>query len=517
MARDEDDDDGLPQIGEGSQKFLDQAKKGQARNFLLVCKGNKVNYLAVRKKPVKRNELNEAKKAGYKGEGYFGVITGKGMELVFNLSTADGYTTEPVKDKILKDFLEEKADFKCKPTIAIVATLPEIPFDDEDFKNPLIARFLALGEQITRVLESNPHAESELKQTTSEIRVLLQEADFDSATPRVNALELRLQELLNGATANPAPATTTQALPPTSATPTSTTTPVVDNDELKRKLEEALNRLVPQLKQAVVSFPQRKVELLTPVALIKKQLDTGELQEARQGILSVGQLLKSVLAQGNVSSDTSTSTADPKSEYDRKLAALQPKYDRALKEMLGDTGKFRTVMTYAMEQSEAGVYGNAIKALDRLSIALEQAIASGTKETDVVPDGRVGTASATLQLRMARLSAARGIETLETALRASGDTRAAEIADVIKNIAGRFPNHLETLLENLEKATASKDNETANQIKITARKATDDWLAYLTKHELEITGCEKNPWNIPVSIKAPIHSSLQSILTQTLA
>ena len=60
MARDDDDDDSLPPLGESTDKFLDQAKKGQSRNFLLVCKGNKVKYLAVRKKPIKKNELNEA-------------------------------------------------------------------------------------------------------------------------------------------------------------------------------------------------------------------------------------------------------------------------------------------------------------------------------------------------------------------------------------------------------------------------------------------------------------------------
>ncbi|MEQ1830395.1 MAG: hypothetical protein ABL921_30840, partial [Pirellula sp.] len=294
----------------------------------------------------------------------------------------------------------------------------------------------------------------------------------------------------------------------------------VENDALKIKLQEALNKLVPQLKQAVVTYPERKVELLTPVALIKKQLDAGELQEAKQGILSVGQLLKSVLAQGTGSSDgqpPSPSPADLKAEYDRKLALLQPNYAKALQEMLGDTGKFRAVMTYAMEQAEAGVYANAIKALDRLSLAIEQAIAAGAKETDVVREGRVETASASLQLRMARLDAARGIGTLETALRTTGDTRAVEIADVIKDVAARFPNHLEVLLENLDKANDSKDDETANKIKASARNATDDWMAYLKKHELEIVGCEKNPWNIPVSIQDPISNSLQFILNTVLA
>ncbi len=390
MARDDDDDDSLPPLGENTDKFLDQAKKGQPRSFLLVCKGNKVKYLAVKKKPVKQNELNEAKKSGYKGEGYFGVITGKGMELVFNLSIADGYTAEPVKDKILKDFLEEKADFKCKPTIAIVATLPEIPFDEEDLKNPLVARFLALDVQITQVLDLNPNAEGELKQTTFEIRVLLQDADFNSAEPRVTALETRLQELLNGAVVRspappasntPSPTSTTQPIPTaTPIEPSATSpTPTVDNDALKLKLQEALNRLVPQLKQAVVTYPEKKVELLTPVAQIKKQMDAGELQEAKEGILAVSQLLKSVMAQGAAQTGSESQPQAEnalRAEYERKLAALQPSYAQALKEMIGDTSKFRTVMAFAMEQAEAGVYENAVKAIDRLAQAVAQAISS---------------------------------------------------------------------------------------------------------------------------------------------
>lgn len=203
MARDDDDDDGLPPIGEGTVDSLGEVKKGKSRCFLLICKGAKVKYLKVKKKSVKKNEIAEAKKLGYKGDAYIGIITGKGMDLVFNLAISDGYESEPVKDKALKDFLEEHANFKCKPSFAIVATPPEVPFDDEDLRNPLIARFLALGDQISQVLDSNPGAEAELKKTTSEIRVLLQDGEFDTAEPRVGSLEKRLQELLGGGGSNP--------------------------------------------------------------------------------------------------------------------------------------------------------------------------------------------------------------------------------------------------------------------------------------------------------------------------
>jgi hypothetical protein len=387
MAKDDDDDDSLPPLGENCDKFLDQAKKGQPRSFLLVCKGNKVKYLAVKKKPVKKAELAEAKKSGYKGDAYFGVITGKGMDLVFNLSMEDGYTGEPCKDKSLKDFLEEHAGFKCKPTFAIVATAPAIPFDEDDLKNPLIARFMAMGEQISNVLDVRPEAEAELTKTVTAIRLLLQDGDFTTAEPLVIALAARLQELLSGGQATTPAATPTAT--PSSPTPTpvesSQPTPTVDNDALKNKLQEALNKLVPQLKQAVATYPDKKVELLTPVAQIKKQMDAGELQEAKQGILAVGQLLKLVMAQGNTANPPAQPENDLLGEYERKLASLQPSYARALKDMLGDTSKFRTVMAYAMEQAEAGVYGNAIKAIDRLTQAIGQANAAGAKETAASP------------------------------------------------------------------------------------------------------------------------------------
>ncbi len=130
MANDDDDRDDeadLLPLGEGTVEYLDDVRKGKSRRFLMVCKGSKITFLAVKKKPVKAAELIGAKKEGYKGDGYYGLITGKGMDLVFNLSRADGYDTAPVKTKVLKDFLEEHAGFKCKPTIAIVATLPNEP------------------------------------------------------------------------------------------------------------------------------------------------------------------------------------------------------------------------------------------------------------------------------------------------------------------------------------------------------------------------------------------------------
>jgi hypothetical protein len=364
MARDEDDDDGLPPLGENTEKFLDQAKKGQALNFLLVCKGNKVKYLAVRKKPVKKNELNEAKKAGYKGEGYFGVITGKGMELVFNLAVSDGYESEPVKDKVLKDFLEDHADFKCKPTIAIVATLPEIPFDEDDLSHPLIARFVGLAQKVTDVLDNNSNAAGEIQQTSSEIRLLLQDGNFDDATPRVDAFEVRLSQLLAGESASAASAA---PQPSASQSPAPAQT---DDEARKLKLQETLNKLVPQIKQAVTTFPGRKVELLTPVAAIRKQIDDGQLEDAKQGLMGLVKTLK------DISSPQTAPPSDGSTDLTERLQRLEPQLLQAVKLNPEKGTSFMNLWNFINDKVSTGDTASALKALERLEPALLEALKS---------------------------------------------------------------------------------------------------------------------------------------------
>ena len=543
MARDDDDDDSLPPLGENTEKFLEQAKKGQARSFLLVCKGNKVKYLAVKKKPVKKNELNEAKKSGYKGEGYFGVITGKGMELVFNLSMADGYTSEPVKDKILKDFLEEKADFKCKPTIAIVATLPDVPFDDEDLKNPLIARFLALDVLITQVLDVNPAAEAELVKTTSGIRLLLQDGEFQTAEPSISTLETRLQELLNGAPPNipvpPSPlgpTSTSQPIPPAPPVPPNTPAPTapaptVDNDALKLKLQEALNKLVPQLKQAVVTYPEKKVELLTPVAQIKKQMDSGDLQEAKKGILAVGQLLKSLMSQAATTPSTSESqpqAVDPlRAEYERKLAAIKPSYDKALQDMLGDTSKFRTVMTYVTEQAEAGIFGNAIKALERLTQAVEKAISEAPKSNEQDQKSGEGTVkSAAMAFKIGRLEWAMACDEVQQQLRSlkgailqagedfdnSSLTELDNATDQLYGILGDEAQNLQDRFdENIDSQSQNEQQATLDEV----LKQMDRYESFLSGNPL-VDAATSNPFGVTVSVKDRLSNQISKLRTAFL-
>ncbi len=64
MAKSDSSSDSL---GNDTLGHLEDAKKGKARSFLLICKGSEVVYLKAGKKPVKPAEAAEAKKLGFKG------------------------------------------------------------------------------------------------------------------------------------------------------------------------------------------------------------------------------------------------------------------------------------------------------------------------------------------------------------------------------------------------------------------------------------------------------------------
>lgn len=150
-------------LGEDTVDYLEDAKKGKPRSFLIICKASDVVYLKVGKKPVKPTEAAEAKSAGHKGDAYYGVITGKGVDLVFNLALADGYKDAPVTDKKLREFVVEHTKLKLKPTFAIVASQPPIPEDDAGPGQPVAGPGGSSDEALAALNKIRPEVELALK------------------------------------------------------------------------------------------------------------------------------------------------------------------------------------------------------------------------------------------------------------------------------------------------------------------------------------------------------------------
>jgi len=108
-------------LDEDSQKYLEEAKKGKSRKFAMLCKGVTIVGLKVYKKGTETKYKKELKKEGT-GQFYYGVITGKGQNLVFQLPR-DEFDKAPTKEITLKSFLGDEADMKFKPTYELVASL----------------------------------------------------------------------------------------------------------------------------------------------------------------------------------------------------------------------------------------------------------------------------------------------------------------------------------------------------------------------------------------------------------
>ncbi|MFO0901581.1 MAG: hypothetical protein U0939_01205 [Pirellulales bacterium] len=338
-------------VSEETQACLEQAKKGKARKFVMLTKGADVVGLVLFKKGANAKYVKEAKEQG-KGTVCFGVVEGRGMDLTFKVAEADGFTKAPVRTAALKSFLEEEADFKCKPLMEVVKQLP-LALDEDD---PLVARFLRLQPQVLKACEAHPDRETELGKACETIGKLLDQGDTESAQPKLEELEKLLKSLGD----SPAQASTA----PTSKS----------DDGLAAKLRETLNKLAPQIKDFIAARPELKTSLLAPLVKIKEQIDQGDLEAAKSGLLQAAKLLKE--AAGNAPASGGTASTDAQREYEQKREAIQADYERALSERLGDVDKFRTVWTYVQEQAEAGVFGNAVKALERLAVALQTALAA---------------------------------------------------------------------------------------------------------------------------------------------
>ncbi|MCE9603732.1 MAG: hypothetical protein K8U03_02390 [Planctomycetia bacterium] len=183
-----------------TKDFLDEAKKGKPRKFVMLVKGTTIVSLVVYKKGNATKFIKQAKEDG-KGIPCFGLITGRGMDLNFQLAVSDGFEKPPIKDLILKKFLEEEAEFKCKPMVEIVATLG-VALDADD---PLHARFIKLQSTALEACEANPTEADRIGEACQKIGRLLDDDQRDTAVIEIDALEKLLAGLNPQETSGPTP------------------------------------------------------------------------------------------------------------------------------------------------------------------------------------------------------------------------------------------------------------------------------------------------------------------------
>lgn len=251
-----------PSLNADTLAFLAEVKKGKLRRFVMIAKGSSIVSLIVYKKGSVEKLKKEAKEGG-KGQFYFGVAEGSGAALGFKLAVDDGFTDAPVKNAVLKSFLAD-AGFVCKPEFVIVPTLPAIT--DED--------------------ELDPTLES----------------------PQSNA-----------GTPTPEPTSGKSEGSQSEASDVSDSGSDASDAEYRASLTQLSNKLAPVIKQVLAFAPEKKEELLRPIAAVRAVLATNQISQeqyetAKKSLLPVGLLVKQLLSSrpggsGPSESDSASATA----------------------------------------------------------------------------------------------------------------------------------------------------------------------------------------------------------------
>jgi hypothetical protein len=345
-------------IDEESKKALTEVKKGKARKFVIVKEGVQIDRLYVFKKGPYEKFVRQAKKDGIRGQAFWGVVRGDGLDIFFELSRAEGFEQPPGKDIRLKEFIKEETGFKFNPAYAIVDTLATVDETDED-ESPQDAQPGAeqaaeasavtqaqeeQGEKFTRLLKKIlPHVKRALASSTSlgdELRSQVRQAqdlgrrrEFEQGLTTLRTVgELAKKALAEAASTQSKPA----ANPAT-------------------QFAERLQQLRGQLDAAQAQDTSVAKEITTRMRDAETLAGRQKLDRASAALPQIERLL-----------DRARAETARRQQWEERLAQLEPRYNGSLDAGSADTRALQAIMKYAKSQAERKQYVKALVGLDRL-------------------------------------------------------------------------------------------------------------------------------------------------------
>ena len=516
MAKDSDE-----KLSDDTIACLEQAKKGKPRKFVLVNKGAAVVNLVVYKKGSVEKYKKEAKEAG-SGQVSYGVVTGSGMELNFQLARSDGFERAPVKPMTLKEFLAERGDFKCKPLIEIVDA-PLVVLDDED---PLAKRFLALQETALAACDKYPNRAAEIGGLCEQIGKLLDADDAKQGAAKLAELE----KLLAGLSA---PASTSEIpkappLPPQQTTAPQEKPAAPKNDALVA-ITARITALKPDLEKALAAKQPNAENLKLQVSQAGYHARKGEFKEA--GAL-LNQVEKDLGKSPASVHPLAGSWETLRKEAEAKLATFAKSGPPATVE------KLKKILALANTKAEAGDYKQAIQAVNQIEPLLvapknegpaepaqesppSQESAQPTQESapsqqsaqpsETAPQSDEQFAERAKQVRETWLDAKeivdKQISALQKALRGTRDPVFARLAEYgLGGVTKRLQTGLLVSLMNLEKARGEARQKSQDQ----ALKAIAEFQTLLKDPAIKHVDA-KNPFGVQLSLQDTLGTALSEM------
>lgn len=167
------------------------------------------------------------------------------------------------------------------------------------------------GDLVFEVLEETSIAEPKLKKFIADTTWLPLKPRFQ-VVAKIEAIDDDLADdaVETESTSQPSSATSP---PEATSVPPSTppaTEPPPPSGPSSDQLVASLNKLSPVIKQAVMNHPDRKADILKPVAAFQAHIQAGDLAAAKECLLQIGSLLKSLAASAGAPGGES----EPRSE-----------------------------------------------------------------------------------------------------------------------------------------------------------------------------------------------------------
>lgn len=287
-------------VTDETKDCLEQVKKGKARKFVLLTKGPDIVSLIVYKKGAVSKFVKQAKAEGT-GLPCFGVITGKGMDINFQLAVTDGFDKAPVKTLVLKKYLEEEAEFKCKPLFEIVEN-SAIVLDEDD---PLHARFLKLQKAALEACDKYPDSAEKIGTLCRQTGALLDDARTDQATDKLEELEGLLGDLAGtsqgagGPTGGDTAGGDKTAADKSAADKTTADNTTADKsaaDPQEEGFDKLRKKLEPLLLVAQKTAPDKATPLGNVWNFADAKATAGLFAEANKALVGLAEAIKNILA-----------------------------------------------------------------------------------------------------------------------------------------------------------------------------------------------------------------------------
>lgn len=351
-----------------SLKYMEDVKKKKPRKFVLIYKGVEILQLLVFRKGQFSTRLQRALKEGPKGPGRcWGIAIGNGMDVVFQMSTDEGFTQDPVKPLTLKSYLKDQTGTAYKPRFEFVSqselntvtssidtedagagttTLESAPAPNqappavpdggkaENLNAAFSGRLRALILQIKQA--AGTELGNEAKLLAGQAGALAREMEFTTAHQVLDKAEALFENARTDAAAQPASA------------------------DLSAKLTDSLKKLKPVVQKAIAAAPDRKPELIATLTQIAGEVKTQQLDIAKQHIREFASLLKSIgsTPASGTAKGTRVAFTQARLSWDSARKTVQSELSKLESSILATLGRIP-----AISQDKLGELASATKKL----------------------------------------------------------------------------------------------------------------------------------------------------------